>query len=242
MFGRCWPRTGRARALRALPAAKLLGKLDLLNGEEATFSGPVVDGRLVTGSPVEGFTAGRQAKVPLLIGANSDELGIIPGFLKGMFASKTIAQLGLSEDKLLAIYETKSALNNDLPSDATFVEPAHAVAGLAVKGGQPVWTYSFGYVVEAKRKDWRGAPHSGDLGFVFDNMGKLKDAPSAADQAAARRWADTWAAFARNGDPGWARYDPATDQRMTVTNDGAALAATPERIRALGALRDTQGR
>ncbi|WP_454717451.1 carboxylesterase/lipase family protein [Caulobacter segnis] len=231
-----------AAALRALPAAKLLGKLDLLNMEEATFSGPVVDGRLVTSSGVEGFAAGRQAKVPLLIGANSDELGIIPGFLKGMFAGKTIAQLGLSEDKLLAIYGTKSALNNDLPSDATFVEPAHALAGLAVKSGQPVWTYSFGYVVEAKRKDWRGASHSGDLGFVFDTLGKLKDAPSPADQAVATRWADTWAAFAKTGDPGWVRYDPATDQRMTVTNDGAALVATPDRIRALGALRDTQAR
>jgi para-nitrobenzyl esterase len=231
-----------AAALRALPAAKLLGKLDLLNSEEATFSGPVVDGRLVMGSAVEGFAAGRQAKVPLLIGANSDELGIIPSFLKGMFAGKTIAQLGLSEDKLLAIYETKSALNNDLPSDATFVEPAHALAGLAAKSGQPVWSYSFGYVVDAKRKDWRGAPHSGDLGFVFDTLGKLKDAPSAADQAVAERWADTWAAFAKTGDPGWARYDPASDQRMTVTNDGAALAATPERIRALGTLRDAQAR
>nr|WP_295107579.1 carboxylesterase family protein [uncultured Caulobacter sp.] len=231
-----------AAALRALPAAKLLGKLDLLNMEEATFSGPVVDGRLVTGSAVEGFAAGRQARVPLLIGANSDELGIIPGFLKGMFAGKTIAQLGLPEDKLLAIYGSKSALNNDMPSDATFVEPAHALAGLAAKGRQPVWTYSFGYVVEAKRKDWRGAPHSGDLGFVFDTLGKLKDPPSPADQAVARRWADAWAAFAKTGDPGWARYDPATDQRMTVTNDGAALAATPDRIRALGALRDAQGR
>lgn len=231
-----------AAALRALPAAKLLGKLDLLNMEEATFSGPVVDGRLVTGSAVEGFAAGRQAKVPLLVGANSDELGIIPGFLKGIFAGKTIAQLGLPEDKLLAIYGAKSALNNDLPSDATFVEPAHAVAGLAAKGGQPVWTYSFGYVVEAKRKDWRGTPHSGDLGFVFDTLDKLKDPPSAADQAVAKRWADTWVAFAKTGDPGWARYDPATDQRMTVTNDGAALTATPERIRALGALRDAQAR
>jgi para-nitrobenzyl esterase len=235
-------KTADAAALRALPAAKLLGKLDLLNMEEGTFSGPVVDGRLVTGSAVEGFAAGRQAKVPLLIGANSDELGIIPGFLKGMFAGKTISQLGLSEDKLLAIYGNKSKLNNDLPGDATFVGPVHALADLAAKSGQPVWSYSFGYVVEAKRKDWRGAPHSSDLGFVFDTLGKLNDAPSAADQAVAKRWADTWAAFAKTGDPSWPRYDPATDQRMTVTNDGAALAATPERIRALGALRDTQAR
>jgi para-nitrobenzyl esterase len=229
-----------AAALRALPADKLLGKLDLLNAEEATFSGPVVDGRLVTGSAVEGFAAGRQAKVPLLIGANSDELGIIPSFLKGIFAGRLISQLGLPEDKLLAIYGDKSAINADLPSDATFVEPAHALAGLAAKSGQPVFAYSFGYVAQAKRKDWRGAPHSSDLGYAFDSLAKLKDAPASADQATATRWADTWAAFAKTGDPGWPRYDPATDQRMTVTNDSAALAPTPDRIRALGALRDAQ--
>jgi para-nitrobenzyl esterase len=229
-----------AAALRALPAAKLLGKLDLLNAEEATFSGPVVDGRLVTGSAVEGFAAGKQAKVPLLIGSNSDELGIIPSFLKGIFAGRLIAQLGLPEDRLQAIYGDKSALNADLPSDATFVEPAHALAVRAAKSGQPVWTYSFGYVAEAKRKDWRGAPHSGDLGYVFDTLGKLKDPPSPADQATATHWADTWATFAKTGDPGWPRYDPATDQRMTVANDGAALKPTPDRIRALGALRDDQ--
>lgn len=229
-----------AAALRALPAAKLLGKLDLLNGEEATFSGPVVDGRLVTGSAVEGFGAGKQAKIPLLIGAASDELGIIPSFLKGMFAGRLIGQLGLPEDRLLAVYGDKSAMNADLPSDATFVEPAHALATRAAKSGQPVWTYSFGYVAEAKRKDWRGAPHSSDLGYVFDTLGKLKDPPSPADQATATRWADTWATFAKTGDPGWPRYDPATDQRMTVANDGAALKPTPDRIRALGALRDDQ--
>ncbi len=231
-----------AATLRALPAAKLLGKLDLLNMEEATFSGPVIDGRLVTGSAVEGFTAGRQAKVPLLVGANSDELGIIPGFLKGMFAGRTIAQLGLPEDKLLAIYGSKSALNNDLPGDATFVEPAHALAQRATKSGQPVWSYSFGYVAQAKRKDWRGAPHSSDLGYAFDTLDKLKDPPAAADQAMAKRWADAWVAFAKTGDPGWARNAPATDQRMTVTNDGMAMAATPERIKALGALRDSPAR
>ncbi|MBO9709087.1 MAG: carboxylesterase family protein [Caulobacter sp.] len=231
-------RNADAATLRALPASKLVGKLDLLNMEEATFSGPIVDGRLVAGSPVEGFAAGRQAKVPLLIGANSDELGIIPGFLKGIFAGKLIGQLGLPEDRLMAIYGDKSSLNADLPSDATFVEPAHALAGLAAKSGQPVWSYSFGYVIEAKRKDWRGAPHSGDLGFVFDNLGKLKDQPTAADQAVAARWADTWAAFAKTGDPGWARYDVASDQRMTATNTGSAMAPTPQRIRALGALRD----
>jgi para-nitrobenzyl esterase len=229
-----------AAALRALPAAKLLGKLDLLNAEEATFSGPVVDGRLVTGSAVEGFAAGKQAKIPLLIGANSDELGIIPSFLKGIFAGRLIGQLGLPEDRLQAIYGDKSAMNADLPSDATFVEPAHALASRAAKSGQPVWTYSFGYVAEAKRKDWRGAPHSGDLGYVFDTLGKLKDPPSPADQVAATRWADTWTTFAKTGDPGWPRYDPATDQRMTVANDGAALKPTPDRIRALGALRDDQ--
>ena len=238
-------KTQDAESLRALPAAKVLGKLDLLTQEEATYSGPVIDGKLVTGSAAEGFAAGRQAKIPLLIGANSDELGIIPGFLKGMFASKTVAQLGIAEDKLIAVYGSKGAMTNDLPSDASFVEPAHALAGLASKSGQPVWMYSFGYVSEAKRKDWKGAPHSGDLTYVFDTLSTLKDKPTAADQAVATRWADTWTTFAKTGDPNgaglpaWPRYDAATDLRLEVCNATTAPARSPDRIRALAALRDT---
>ncbi|EJL37074.1 carboxylesterase type B [Caulobacter sp. AP07] len=235
-----------AEALRALPAAKVLGKLDLLNQEEATYSGPVIDGKLVTSSATEGFAAGRQAKVPLLIGAGSDEMGIIPGFLKGMFAGKIVAQLGIPEDKLLGVYGSKAALNADLPSDASFVEPARALAGLAARSGQPVWMYSFGYVAEGKRKDWKGAPHSSDLAYVFDTLSTLKDKTSPADQAMATRWADTWVAFAKTGAPdtpalpGWPRYDAATDLRMAVTNDGAAPGTSPDRIRALATLRDAQ--
>jgi para-nitrobenzyl esterase len=193
---------------------------------------------------VEGFAAGKQAKVPLLIGANSDELGIIPSFLKGMFASKIVAQLGIPEDKLLGIYGSKAALNADLPSDASFVEPARALAGLAAKSGQPVWMYSFGYVAEGKRKDWKGAPHSSDLAYVFDTLATLKDKASPADQAMAARWADTWVAFAKTGAPdtpalpAWPRYDAATDLRMAVTNDGGAPGKSPDRIRALATLRD----
>jgi para-nitrobenzyl esterase len=239
-------KTQDADALRALPAAKVLGKLDLLNQEEATYSGAVIDGKLVTSSAAEGFAAGKQAKVPLLIGANSDELGIIPGFLKGMFAGKIVAQLGIPEDKLLGVYGAKSALNADLPSDASFVEPARALAGLAAKSGQPVWMYSFGYVAEGKRKDWKGAAHSSDLAYVFDTLATLKDKTSPADQAMATRWADTWVAFAKTGAPdtaalpGWPRYDAATDLRMGVTNDGAGPGKSPDRIRALATLRDAQ--
>ncbi|MDB5438956.1 MAG: carboxylesterase [Caulobacteraceae bacterium] len=235
--------TADAASLRALPAAKLLGKLDLLNQEEATYSGPVVDATLVTGSAAQGFSAGRQAKVPLLIGANSDELGIIPGFLKGMIAGKTIAQIGVAEPDLLAVYGSKAAMNADLASDVSFVEPAHALAGLAAKSGQPVWLYSFGYVAEAKRKDWKGAPHSGDLGYVFDTLATLKDAPAPADQAMARRWADTWTTFAKTGDPNgaglpaWPAYDLAADLWLAVTNDGAGPAKPPARLGALSALR-----
>jgi len=239
-------KTPDAGALRALPAAKVLGRLDLLNQEEATYSGPVIDGGLVTGSAAEGFAAGRQARVPLLIGAASDEMGIIPGFLKGMFAGKIVAQLGVPEDRLLGVYGAKAALNADLPSDAAFVEPARALAGLAAKAGQPVWLYSFGYVAEAKRKDWKGAPHSSDLAYVFDTLATLKDKTSPADQAMATRWADTWVAFAKAGAPDtpalpdWPRYDAATDLRMAVTNDGAGPGRSPDRIRALATLREGQ--
>ena len=64
-------------ALRKIPAEDLMRRMDAARqkaGERvASSEWPVIDGRIVTGSPAEVFEAGKQAQVPLIIGANSYE-------------------------------------------------------------------------------------------------------------------------------------------------------------------------
>ena len=216
-------------ALRAIPADKLKGKLDLLTPEEATYSGLLIDGKLVTSNVPDGFKAGRQAPVPYLVGANSDELGVIPGFLRGGMAAKALKLLGDGAAPVQAAYGSKAALENGLLSDLTFVEPARYLAGAQAAHGQPTWLYSFGYVAEAKRKSQKGAGHATELAFVFGNVSALDAPATPADEAAAKLVGDYWVAFAKTGDPNgagrpaWNRYDRAKDQRLDITIDGAAM-------------------
>jgi len=60
-----------ADQLRALPAEKITGDLSMMTMRQPGYSGPMIDGRTITGSPVAAATAGRYAQVPVMIGANS---------------------------------------------------------------------------------------------------------------------------------------------------------------------------
>jgi para-nitrobenzyl esterase len=220
-------------ALRAIPAAKVKGDLDLLNQEEATYSGPLIDGRLITGNSAAGFKAGKQAPVPYLVGANSDELGVIPALFRGGLVSKALKGLGDSAPAIEAAYGSKSAMNDRFLSDSTFVEPARYLAGEQAARGQPTWLYSFAYVPEAKRKSLKGAPHASELAFVFDNLSALDIAATPADEAAAALVGDYWTTFARtgapkgSGRPAWPAYSRQADTRLAITIDGA-VADKPE--------------
>ena len=79
------------------PAAVVLGKMNMLDSEPATYAGPIVDGQLVTEDVAEGFAAVQQAKVPYIVGSKSDELGMNPaGFLTTM-TQKAAAVLGAGQ-------------------------------------------------------------------------------------------------------------------------------------------------
>ena len=64
--------------LRALPADQVTGGLSMrtfMTTGAATYSGPITDGRLIVEPPGAAYKAGRGAKVALISGANSADLG-----------------------------------------------------------------------------------------------------------------------------------------------------------------------
>ncbi|NWM24746.1 carboxylesterase family protein, partial [Escherichia coli] len=89
-----------------------------------------------------------------------------------------------------------------------------------------------------KRATLAGASHATDVPYQFDNLAAAGGKPSPADMAAARLVADHWAAFAKTGDPGWAKFMPGA-QMLVISNNGSATApaGTPE-IMAIAAARD----
>jgi para-nitrobenzyl esterase len=217
-----------AKALRELSTAAVLGDLDLINSEADTFSGPLIDGSLVTEDTSAGFAHGKQATVPLLIGTNSDELGFAPTVMLKAMTDKAAEPFGASMEILVAAYGSRQAFDARFASDVAFVEPARFLARAAASAGANVYLYRFGYVTPAKRASQRGASHASELPYVFDTLSAANTPIDPADQQMATTLGDYWIQFARTGVPApanrppWPRYTLASPVLMKFDDRGSA--------------------
>ena len=209
-------------ALRAIPAKVVLGGINMLSPEADTYSGPILDGRLVREEVVQGFSAGHAAEVPYLVGSNSDELGMVPGILLTPMTEKAAAVLGADKAGVVAAYGSAGAFHAHFASDLNFTEPARTLASLAAHNGQPAYLYRFGYVAHAARNG-HGASHASELPFVFGTT-----ANDAQDHAAADLVGAYWTNFAKTGDPNgpglphWPVYSSQDDQLLSFTPNATA--------------------
>jgi para-nitrobenzyl esterase len=229
-------------ALRKLPAAAIVNGMNLVKQQPATYAGPMRDGRIVVEDTEAAFRAGRQAKVPYMIGANDLEFGFAPiptDRTDGMLAS-----FGAAREKVLAAYDPagngdKSLIGMRLMSDMAMVEPARFLARLASASGQPTWHYRFSYVASSLRGKVAGALHATEIPFVLNTArAKYGDATTPEDIALARAMNAYWVAFAKTGDPGtaagvpkWPRYSAADDVIVDFTLSGPAVKPDPFKAR-----------
>lgn len=231
-----------AAALRALPAEKVLGSVALMIKEEDRYSGPMIDGTIVPAGAEAIFAAGKQARIPYIIGSNDDELGFIPAPFRAMVNGPVEKALGASAATVKAAYASEDEANRRLGGDAIFAEPALAFSLLQARSGAPTFLYRFGYVAEGQRKPDVGAVHASDVAFQFGNL--PADA-TAADRAAAKQLGDYWTNFAKTGDPNgsglpvWSRLDPAAPRLLSMGIETTAMApATTPALTAIAAARD----
>jgi para-nitrobenzyl esterase len=230
-------------ALRALPAAKVLGGINLLNKEDAVYSGPITDGAIVPANADRQFAEGVEAPVPAIIGNNDDELGFVPAAFLPMVNGPALAALGPKADAVKAAYGTPENATRHVAADLMFTEPALALATRHAKRA-PTWLYRFGYVAAAKRQPGVGAGHATDVIFQFDNLAHADFVATAEDQAVAARIADYWVNFARTGDPNgaglprWTGLAPKAPAMLAIgTNPVMAPAGSPA-LTAISAARD----
>jgi para-nitrobenzyl esterase len=230
--------------LRALPADRVTGGLSMrtfMTLNPVTYSGPILDGKLVTEIPEAAYRAGHQARVPLIVGANSADLGLNR-------AATLDALLAPFPDRAAALAAYDPAGSGDLAAirgkvgmDQTMIEPARFAAAAFAARGVAAYEFRFDYVGDAlKAQNTRGAPHASEIPYVFDTYGapyiamvsrtKSGEA-SAADLAMAKTIQGYWVNFAKTGDPNgpglptWPRYDPAKDQLLIFRGDGVVAAA-----------------
>ncbi|WP_447761502.1 carboxylesterase/lipase family protein [Sphingopyxis panaciterrae] len=232
-----------AAALRALPADKVLGSLALMSKEENRYSGPITDGTIVPANADAIFAAGKQARIPYIIGSNDDELGFVPPPFRAMVNGPVEKALGAAATATVrAAYSSEDDANRRLGGDVIFAEPALAFGLSQARAGAPTFLYRFGYVAEGQRKPDVGAVHASDVPFQFGNL--APDA-TAADRAAARLIGDYWTNFAKAGNPNgsalpeWTRLDPAAPQLLAIGIGATAMApASTAALTAIAAARD----
>jgi para-nitrobenzyl esterase len=207
-----------AAALRALPLSKLP-----YEGGFTERAQPILDGKLIVSGIAQGFAAGRQAKVPLMIGGNSNEASLFKPQPAQLDAIPAPAQGALK-----AAYDPKGAGNkvqmvNDLTTDTFMTEPDRNLARIATKAGEPVWLYYFSFVPEKTRGTALGAPHVAEVRYVF---GGGKQRFSAEEIPVSNAMNAYWAAFAKAGTPdsaggvAWPKFDAAKEASVEFGNDG----------------------
>lgn len=217
-------------ALRALPASELAKGLNM-NSDDPTFSGPMIDGKLVINNPAHLYEIGTGIDIPLIVGANDMDIGISP---QVNTMQDALAPLGPeSFQRAVQVYdpERKFApqdVADILASDQMMVEPARFTAKMAAAQGQPVYTYRFAYVADCMKKVWLGAPHASEIPYVFNTLqARSTHTATANDKAMSAQIQQYWVNFAKTGNPNadglprWPRYDAEHDQIMLFSAAGA---------------------
>jgi para-nitrobenzyl esterase len=223
-------------ALRALPADKVVGHRNMINnGDRADSVNYMVDGDVVEDDPLVLIERARQARIPLIIGSNSDELGDLPGI--DHIPMGMVSHFGPSPAKVSVLYAAAGKVETRrLAADLFFAEPARHMAAAAAKSGQPVFLYRFGYVAEGGRKPGTGATHASELPYVFGNPQVIPNATEA-DRAMARDLSAAWVRFAKTGDPSgpgawaWPAYDDAARATLVIGVDGPTVGHDLDRDR-----------
>jgi para-nitrobenzyl esterase len=225
--------------LRKLPAEAVTAGLNMASMMTPTYSGPMIDGKLIVEPADAAFEAGRAAKIPLMVGANSADIG----FTMARSLDEVFKPFGAASEAAKAAWDPDKtgnfrAVGTALAADQMMVEPARFLARAVTAAGQPAYEYRFSYVAESMRKQWMGAPHATEIPFVFDTVeARYEKALTSADKAIAQVANAYWVNFAKTGNPNgaglpdWPVYSPATDVLMDFHAPAPLARADPWKTR-----------
>lgn len=247
LFSKLHIEKGDLGALQEVPMNKLIRNQKkiagtITDGKQNPFR-PFVDGVIIPEKPYDLIRKGEYSKVPLILGWNESELGIIATYInqaneegkKVMFEmmKRQILNHGIKEtdlEKLIQVY--KPIMKEKHPesdfrhwdailSDAMFGIPTIRQIEVHLKHQSNVYCYNFTY----KSSKYGGAYHSFEIPFVFGTLKTAKLAEGAIDsfdqaEAVSKVMMDTWLSFARTGNPNherlpeWTPYN--LNQRATM--------------------------
>jgi len=222
--------------LRSLTVAQIIdgGQESAGPGGPATYSGPILDGKLVTETAESAYKAGRQPNVPIIIGSNSAE--VPAGFINARSKDELLNLFGNMKEDANKVYDSDG--NTEFAKMLTFVntdkvwaEPARFTATAFAAKGTPAYIYLFSYVSPSMQQMMRyGASHASEIPYVFDNLrGRNGATIPDKDKEVAKMMNSYWTNFAKTGDPNgkelakWPVYDPKKNEIIEFQADGSAV-------------------
>jgi para-nitrobenzyl esterase len=224
-----------AASLRSLSAKDVL---DDAGGKPAGVS-PAVDGVTVTADIAQQFAAGKQSKIPVIIGSNSFEGSLMDTF--GLKPKMILWAVWKRKKQAAKAYDKKARALSDrdyayeLFGDAYFVAPSRGLARHMSRDNQNIWVYGFDFRKTDKVGVSGGSRHGQEIPFVFGNPksapGLFRGTASAQEieQLSANMHA-AWVTFAKTGNPngpdmaGWPKFQSGSDEAtMVFDNAGQHL-------------------
>jgi len=221
-------------AMRLIPADDVVkAAFDGYEALGSTRYRPVVDGWVIPADPWSMYSAGKQKKVPLLIGTQADE-GTIFILTNLLVQAMTVQDY---EGYITTIYKDNAAealslfpaaAKGDVPGVyaklfgiMSFGAGLLHAADSSSANGSPVYVYRFTHVPDFFLKMF-GAFHGLDIFYVFGNLraDKVSIPDSEVDTALSQDMMKYWTNFARTGDPNgtgltqWPAYTAAGGQYM----------------------------
>jgi para-nitrobenzyl esterase len=212
-------------ALRSKSAADIQAK-------QGGFQGPDVDGYVLPEDVYTIFSKGKQNDVPLLIGSNSDEGTMFTAATVKAddYRARSEKRYGANAQEFLKIYPfTNDAEAHDASAaamrDQTFGWEMRTWARLETKTGKSkTYMYYFSRVPPGPDAKSRGAFHSAEISYVFNNVNGKSNTRNVPWEDTDRKLADTmssyWVNFATTGDPNgkgllkWPAYHAKDDLLM----------------------------
>jgi para-nitrobenzyl esterase len=162
--------------LRALPAEKLL--ITPKEFQDGEFGGSFVDGQIIIGDPIPLFAAGKQHKVPFMIGTNAWDASFfvlsqppVDAYIKKMGEDLKVI------NKLYASFKEKCVLSAEIMADGWYKGATKLLADNANQYA-PSYAYYYNYLTPNIRPSLIGAAHTFELPYVFGDLGSVPQAPS----------------------------------------------------------------
>jgi para-nitrobenzyl esterase len=220
--------------LRALKVEEIVdgGQESDGQGGPRIYSGPILDGKFVVETAESAYKAGKQARVPLMIGNNSAEIG--GPFVNASSSKEELFSLfGELKDEAKAAYDPDgnkefAEVQTRFNTDKVWAEPARFTASMFAAKGYPAYIFLFSYVPAGMKERMRFGPgHGTDISYAFDNLRAPNGSTVAPeDKEVARMMNAYWVNFARTGNPNgiglpkWPVYTPQRNEILDIQSDG----------------------